>query len=281
MNDAAFNLCLENPSLINRKGELVKLDRAKLDSDGYNYAKKKSRSAVFGTAKEESSTGGEKRKKLSEDIRRKNISELNEDIETVDKLMSLLNSERAKLVNTQKYSQAAQVLEQISEKRKEKRKLTDELSILESKETRSKAYHHARKAKAESSSQSEKKSKQKNVSSFFVQHTNHATNVSVTEVNSSNPSEIEALEQFSNQVTDVTAEERSISNQIEASESLTNQDNEVGTSNRNEVSEFLLPDTDENNSCPLSTSASSENSMLFNNEDNFDTVHFLANQALE
>ena len=75
--------------------------------------------------------------------------------------MSLLNSERAKLVNTQKYSQAAQVLEQISEKCKEKRKLTDELSILESKETRSKAYHHARKAKAESSSQSEKKSKQK------------------------------------------------------------------------------------------------------------------------
>ena len=105
--------------------------------------------------------------------------------------------------------------------------------------------------------------------------------MSVTEVNSSNPSEIEALEQFSNQVTDVTAEERSISNQIEASESLTNQDNEVGTSNRNEVSEFLLPDTDETNSCPLSTSASSENSMLFNNEDNFDTVHFLANQALE
>ena len=71
MNDAAFNLCLENPSLINCKGELVKLARAKLDSDGYNYAKNKSRSAVFGTAKEESSTGGEKRKKLSEDIRQK------------------------------------------------------------------------------------------------------------------------------------------------------------------------------------------------------------------
>lgn len=44
INDAAYDMALQNPVLAGKKGELSKLVVAKLESDGYNYRKKKSRS---------------------------------------------------------------------------------------------------------------------------------------------------------------------------------------------------------------------------------------------
>ena len=78
-------------------------------------------------------------------MRQKRIVELHEDIETVDKVISCLESERAKLVNMQKYSQAAQVLQQMGEKRKEKRQLSNQLTTIQAKEAKSKSYHKNKK----------------------------------------------------------------------------------------------------------------------------------------
>lgn len=115
--------------------------RKKLDADGYNYTKKKSRSKAFAP---QSSETVEPRQKLTEQAREKKISELCEDMEAVDRMMRCLENERMKLVNMQKYAQAAQVLEQLSDKRKEKRKLSEHLAVLQAKEARAKAYQAKR-----------------------------------------------------------------------------------------------------------------------------------------
>ena len=44
LNDAAYEICLENPSLVHKRGELQSLARAKVDESGYSYMKNKSRS---------------------------------------------------------------------------------------------------------------------------------------------------------------------------------------------------------------------------------------------
>lgn len=100
--------------------------------------------------------------------------ELHEDIETVDKVISCLESERAKLVNMQKYSQAAQVLQQMGEKRKEKRQLSNHTTInlttIQAKEAKSKSYYKNKQSNCtKSKSVSDTRSDgQKSVEFFFA-----------------------------------------------------------------------------------------------------------------
>lgn len=102
-------------------------------------------------------------------MRQRKVSELCEDIETINKIMSCLENERVKLANMQKYSQAGQVLQQIAEKRKEKRELSDQLAIIQVKEARSKHYH-SNKSSSSTKSQSEstaKNVKEESLKSYF------------------------------------------------------------------------------------------------------------------
>ena len=135
MNNAAYELCLENPSLVNNKGRLMDLARAKVDEEGYPYKKKRSRSKAFGAVKDQ---GKRKHIKLSAEFRKKRIEDLSEDINSINSTMALLEKERYKQHNMNKYAQAANVEEQIASKRKEKRALEEELTKLQEKETRSK-----------------------------------------------------------------------------------------------------------------------------------------------
>ena len=144
INNAAYELCLENPSLINNKGELLNLSRVKVDEEGYVYNKKRSRSLAFGATKEESK---EKKSKISAEIRHKRIQDLSEDIDSMNMTLALLEKERYKQHNMNKYAQAASLEEQISSKRKEKRALEEELTKLQEKETRSKRYHMSKESK--------------------------------------------------------------------------------------------------------------------------------------
>ena len=53
INKACFELAKENPSLVNKKPEMLKLAIAKLDSEDYNYKKKKSRSKLISATQQE------------------------------------------------------------------------------------------------------------------------------------------------------------------------------------------------------------------------------------
>lgn len=144
INNAAYELYLENPSLINNKVELPNLSRVKVDEEGYVYKKKRSRSLAFGATKEESK---EKKSKISAEIRHKRIQDLSEDINSMNMTMALLKKERYKQHNMNKYAEAASLEEQISFKRKEKRALEEELTKLQEKETWSKRYHMSKESK--------------------------------------------------------------------------------------------------------------------------------------
>ena len=144
MTNAAYELCLENPSLVNNKGRLMDLARAKVDEEGYPYKKQRSRSKAFGAVKDQ---GNRKHIKLSAEFRKKRIEDLSEDINSINSTMALLEKERYKQHNMNKYAQAANVEEQIASKRKEKRALEEELTKLQEKETRSKRYHMGRESK--------------------------------------------------------------------------------------------------------------------------------------
>lgn len=139
INKAAYELCLDDPSLLHKRGKLTNLARKKIDDEGYCYKKKRSRSKAFGTGVWTSKEP--KKVKLSAEFRHKRIQALAEDLDSLNTTMALLEKERYKQHNMKKYAQAASIEEQISAKRKEKRALTEEMTKLQGKEARSKRYH--------------------------------------------------------------------------------------------------------------------------------------------
>ena len=150
INKAAFELCLDNPKLMNDRGELLNLSRNKVDEEGYAYKKKRSRSKAFGggNLKQES-----KKIKLSSEFRQRRIKEVSEDINSLNVTLSLLEKERYKQLNMSKYGQAASVEEQLSSKRKEKRALEEGLTKLQMKESKSKRYHMGKGEKVKNKAQ--------------------------------------------------------------------------------------------------------------------------------
>ena len=70
LNRLAGEICLQNPSLLVQKGELLKQAQIALKDSGYQYKKGKSRSKVFG---EDISAAAPKRPKLSQDFQRRSL----------------------------------------------------------------------------------------------------------------------------------------------------------------------------------------------------------------
>ena len=155
VNKAAFELCVDNGSLISDRKVLYQKARSKVDADGYNYKKGASRSKTFGDQSEVERPI--KKVKLESEIRQKRISEVSEDISSCQETISLLEQQRSKFVTVGKYLQAAEIVKQVSESRKKMRDLQAELAQLQKKETRSQKYHKTKKEK-QSQSQSTSKS---------------------------------------------------------------------------------------------------------------------------
>ncbi|CAB3980276.1 DNA fragmentation factor subunit alpha-like [Paramuricea clavata] len=84
INEAAYQIALENPMIVGNKTELNKLAVAKLDIDGYSYRKKKSRSKQLNP-----DVDTPKRAKIQSDFRASRIKEVSEDLTEVDKQVQL------------------------------------------------------------------------------------------------------------------------------------------------------------------------------------------------
>ena len=131
LNDAAYELALEDPSVIHRKGELLSLAKAKVDSDGYGYKRKKSRSQVLSVDEPLPST------KLTPSLRSKRIREIEQDLKEVKLEMTLLERSRTKARNVNNDDRARHLTQEIAPLRERKRKLEDELTVLQKKEAKS------------------------------------------------------------------------------------------------------------------------------------------------
>ena len=136
VNEAAYDLCIDDITLVSHRKLLFEKAREKVNLSGYNYKKSKSRSKVFGD-------GGvipPKRMKLAQEIRKRRVDEISEDLVSANDTVSMLEKQRQKFAGVGKYIQAAEMIQQISEQRKKVRNLQLELAKLQKKETRSQKY---------------------------------------------------------------------------------------------------------------------------------------------
>ena len=170
MNDAAFELCKVDPSLILKKGKLFEEARKKVDSAGYDYVKKVSRSIVYGSASKPSKP---KRKYIGSEIRATRIKELKEQITSLGETVELLTKQKQQFSNAEKFFQAAEMNSSILEKGKEKWKLEKELKALSKADAKSKSF-----AKKKRKRQEEKEKRQ---SSKFLNSSQDASSIDLTE----------------------------------------------------------------------------------------------------
>ena len=127
INKASLKLAMDNPDLLNNKNKLTSLARKLAHENGYTYKKRKTRSKQFGD-------GGEsKREYLSEALKVKRLQEIQEDLTDTDTQMALLTRQREKHVNVKQFGQAANITDQISQLRGKKRKLEQELTLIQAK----------------------------------------------------------------------------------------------------------------------------------------------------
>lgn len=142
VNSASLALCQDNVSLLANKKKLFELAKQKVNADGFNYKKKKSRSKVFGLKAQNLECGSEdKKNKVVKEVRDKRITALQEDIASCKETITLLEQQRNKFVTTEKFIQAADIVDQVKNKRKDMRDLELELGKLQKAEARSVKYH--------------------------------------------------------------------------------------------------------------------------------------------
>ena len=167
MNANAFELCIENPTLLDDKQNLIELCRKKLDNDGYNYSKKRSRSKLFGTGSMEHGSSS-KKMKMSEHLRTKKVEELTDDIASLADRIRLLQQQRARDEQLKQYMRASAVEEEITKLRKEKRKHEEEVLLIQKKQAKAKWYKDKQSTSSSSSDgSSSSSSSTKTLTSFW------------------------------------------------------------------------------------------------------------------
>ena len=143
INDASLQLCLDNPLLLQERGKLLSLAREKVHAQGYQYRKKKSRSKLFGSKTETPQVA--KKPRLTQELRDKRITEINEDLAELNTRLTYLEKSRDKFVAVQQYERAAEKSKELSSLRAEKRVLQSEMSQMQKLEAKSQKYFTSRK----------------------------------------------------------------------------------------------------------------------------------------
>ena len=140
MNSAANELCLSNPNLLLNQQMLVEQARMKVNDDGYQYKKGKSRSKKF----IDSTSLPPKRRKISQEFRLKRISELQERVKDLNDQIRSKEKRREAASNIRNYKECDLLTERISELKSDQFQLEAELAALTKQQKRSSAYYRKR-----------------------------------------------------------------------------------------------------------------------------------------
>ena len=132
LNQASFEICMENPTLLKDKGYVCELAKQKVDRDGYSYKKKKSRSSSL-----EAEGRPEKQVKSTPAIRSRHIKEKSEDLEEVKNEIMHLDNARKKARNVNKDERALHLTKELQPLREKQRQLERELELLQQKDKKS------------------------------------------------------------------------------------------------------------------------------------------------
>lgn len=132
LNDAAFQIALADPTLLANKGELQNKAKERLQADGYQFKKKRSRSSQQET-----------RVKTTATLRAKRIKEVQEDLEEVSTELKLLQRSRERARNVNCDEKARVYTQEMEPLRKTKRMLEDELEVLQKRSLQQKKRMHS------------------------------------------------------------------------------------------------------------------------------------------
>ncbi len=138
VNTAAQELALQNPTLLQSRGELLVAARSKVDSSGYTYVKGKSRSKHACPEDRPSSTP--KRRKTTDSVRLQRLSEIDEDVKDLSDTLMYKEKRREQASNLHNYKTCDDLTQEISELKARKRLLLSERQLLERRQQQSRWY---------------------------------------------------------------------------------------------------------------------------------------------
>lgn len=148
VNEAAKDLCLQNPELLSDRAKLLELSREKVHQEGYQYRKGTSRSKRLHY---DSKQGTSKRPKISEDVRLRRISELEEDIKDATDQITIKEKRRNLASTSHQYKDCDRLTSQITMLRQKLREHRSELNQLQKKQCKSKWYKGKKRSSLEKS----------------------------------------------------------------------------------------------------------------------------------
>ena len=118
INDASLQLCLDNPLLLQERGKFFHWREKKFMLKAIRPGKKKSRCKLFSSKTETPQVA--KNPRLTQELRDKRITEINEDLAELNTRLTYLEESRDKFVAVQQYEQAAEKSKEVSSLRAEK-----------------------------------------------------------------------------------------------------------------------------------------------------------------
>ena len=127
-----MNIALDNPTLISNKATLLEHAKRKVEADGCVYKKKKSRSSTLNAPEPETYV------KMKPSIRAKKLEEISEDLEEDKKEIFYLERSRQKARNLNADERALRLTKEMDLLWVKKRRLKEELLLLQNKEKESK-----------------------------------------------------------------------------------------------------------------------------------------------
>ena len=136
MNDAAEQICLENPSMLRKRSDLIEAARSRIIEEGFQFKKGKSRSKKLLTTSEPRS----KRIKLTQQVRQIRMKNVEEDIGDIKDQISFKEKHRCAAEAIRDYKKYDEITEELTRLKHKRRELEEELKALKSKEKQSKRY---------------------------------------------------------------------------------------------------------------------------------------------
>lgn len=139
VNEAAGDLAVANPALLTSRGHLLELARAAVCESGYVFKKGHSRSKQMQSAAG-SPEKTPKRPKITQEVRERRISDLNEEIKDLNKRIGFKERRVAAAANTKNFKACDEIQQEIAACKASRRELVAELREFERKKKRAKAY---------------------------------------------------------------------------------------------------------------------------------------------
>ena len=149
MNEAAQELCLQNPALLQKRIILIDEARSKIIAEGFQFVKGKSRSKKMADPDEQQRPA--KRRKLSKDVREQRLKEIEEDCKDIAERLSFKEKRIAAYENSREYKKCDEVKEEITALKHQRRQLEAEAKCLKKSSSQSRWYFDSKKQRARGS----------------------------------------------------------------------------------------------------------------------------------